>query len=86
MNFKIDLDITPEEIRRLMGLPDIQAFQEELLTQIRQQMMAGAEGYDPQSLMRPFMNQTLASMETFQKMFGSMLGATVAKKDSSTIP
>jgi len=83
MNFKIDLDITPEEIRRLMGLPDIQAFQQELLTRIREQMEAGVEGYDPQSLMRPFMNQAAASMDAFQKMFGSLLSATTKKADSA---
>jgi len=81
MNFKIDLDITPEEIRRLMGLPDIQAFQEELLARIREQMEAGVEGYDPQSLMRPFMNQAVASMDAFQKMFGSLLSTPVKKGD-----
>jgi hypothetical protein len=80
MNFKIDLDITPEEVRRLMGLPDVQAFQQELLTRIREQMEAGVEGYDPQSLMRPFMNQAIASMDAFQKMFGTMLSSTTTKK------
>lgn len=81
MNFKIDLDITPEEIRRLMGLPDVQAFQEELFARIRAQMEAGAEGYDPQSLLRPFMNQAAASMDMFQKMFGGLLSATAKKGD-----
>ncbi|KOR32831.1 hypothetical protein TI05_04795 [Achromatium sp. WMS3] len=82
MQFKIDLEITPEEIRRLMGLPDVQGFQEELLAQIRKQMEAGAEGYDPQSLMRPFMNQATASVELFQKMFGNMMQAANTKTNN----
>jgi hypothetical protein len=83
MNFKIDLDISPEEVRRLMGLPDVQAFQDELLARIRQQMDAGVEGYDPQSLMRPFMSQAAASMDAFQKMFGTMLNTTARKVDNT---
>lgn len=83
MNFKIDLDITPEEIRRLMGLPDVQAFQEQLLAQIRTQMEAGAEGYDPKTLMRPFINQATASMELFQNMFGNLMGAAIHKDKSN---
>jgi Family of unknown function (DUF6489) len=75
MNIKLDLDITPEEVRRLMGLPDFQAFQQELLERIRAQMELGTEGYDPLSLMRPFMSQAAASMDAFQRMFGSVLGA-----------
>jgi hypothetical protein len=82
MQFKIDLDITPEEIRRLMGLPDVQAFQEELFAQIRKQMEAGTEGYDPKSLMRPFMHQATASVELFQKMFGGMMGAANPKDNN----
>ncbi|KOR29517.1 hypothetical protein TI04_08440 [Achromatium sp. WMS2] len=79
MKFKIDVEITPEEVRRLMGLPDVQAFHEEILAQIRSQMAAGADGYDPKTLMRPFVNQATASMEMFQRLFGGMLGAGITK-------
>ncbi len=74
MNIKIDLDITPEEVRRLMGLPDLQTFQEELMGRIREQMDAGVEGYDPQTLMRPFMENAFASMDVFQKMMSGVVG------------
>ena len=68
MNFKIDVDITPEEMRKLLGLPDISGLQDEMIQKIREQMEAGAEGYDPLSLMKPYMNSGLGSMEAFQKM------------------
>ncbi len=80
MNIKVDVDITPEEVRRLMGLPDIQGFQEELMGRIREQMENGAEGYDPQTLMRPFFNNAFASMDMFQKMMSGAMG--MADKDS----
>jgi hypothetical protein len=68
MNFKIDVDITPEEMRKLLGLPDISGLQDEMIQKIREQMEAGAEGYDPLSLMKPYMHSGLGSMEAFQKM------------------
>jgi hypothetical protein len=74
VNIKIDMEITPEEVRRLMGLPDVQAFQDELMSKIREQMEAGVEGYDPQTLMQPFMNNAFASMEFFQKMMAGAVG------------
>ncbi len=74
MNIKVDLDITPDEVRRLMGLPDIQAFQDNLMTKIQEQMDAGVEGYDPQTLMRPFMANAFASMDMFQKMMSGVAG------------
>ena len=68
MNFKIDVDITPEEMRKLLGLPDVSGFQDEMIQKIREQMEAGAEGYDPLTLMKPYMNSGIGSMEAFQKM------------------
>jgi uncharacterized protein VirK/YbjX len=75
MHIKVDVDITPEEVRRLMGLPDVQAFQQELMDRIKAQMLAGAEGYDPLTLFRPFLEQTASSMESFQKLFGGLMAA-----------
>jgi hypothetical protein len=82
MNIRVDVEITPEEVRRLMGLPDIHGFQEDLMNRIRQQMDAGAEGYDPQSLMQPFISNATASVDMFQKMMNGMMafGAANAQK------
>ncbi len=73
MKINIEIDITPEEFRKLMGWPDIRGFQDELLDHLRQQMQAGAEGYDPLSLMKPFMTQAAGTMDAFQKMLGGMI-------------
>ena len=55
MNIKIDIDVTPEEMRRLMGLPDVQPFHEELMNKLREQLQMGAEGYDPLTMFQPYM-------------------------------
>ena len=82
MKIEIDVDITPQEFRELMGWPDVQGFQSELFDQIRKKMEAGAEGYDPQSLMQPFLSQSLGAMESFQKMMGAaMKGYAKAQKE-----
>lgn len=71
MNVKIDIDITPEEMRKLLGLPDVEAFQRQLLDDIRKKMMDGAEGYDALKFFQPYMSGTLASWDVFQKMFAA---------------
>lgn len=78
---KISIDITPEEMRTLMGWPDVQGLQEEMIDKIREQMNAGVEGYDPLSLMQPFFAQSANSMENFQKIFANMMGAYGKKGD-----
>jgi hypothetical protein len=69
MNFKIDIDITPEEMRKLLGLPDVEAFQQQMLDDIRKRMTEGVEGYDPLKLFQPYISGTLASWDMLQKIF-----------------
>lgn len=89
MKINVEFDLTPEEFRRSLGLPDVEAFQKDLLERIYKQMESGAEGYDPMSLMQPFLqqglsqnmtqglsqglSQGLASFGTYQQMMLDML-------------
>ena len=79
MKVTIDIDLTPEEMRKLLGLPDIDAFQRQLMDDIRERMMEGADGYDPLQLFQPYMSGTMASWDMFQKMLGAA-GTTSRKK------
>lgn len=89
MKINVEFDLTPEEFRRSLGLPDVEAFQKDLLDRIYKQMESGAEGYDPMSLMQPYLqqglsqnmtqglsqglSQGLASFGTYQQMMLDML-------------
>ena len=74
MKISVDFDVTPEEMRRLFGLPDVEAFQRQLMDDIRERMVSGADGYDPIKLFQPYVSGTLASWDMFQKMLGSAAG------------
>ncbi|MDH3692965.1 MAG: DUF6489 family protein [Gammaproteobacteria bacterium] len=69
MKIKVEIDATPEEMRRFFGMPDVQDLQEDLLGNIREKMKAGVEGYDPFSLLKPFLPENLRSMDAMQKAF-----------------
>ncbi|MDN3520437.1 DUF6489 family protein [Halomonas ramblicola] len=86
MKINVEFDLTPEEFRQALGLPDVAGFQQELLDQIQKQMESGVEGYDPMSLMQPFLQQSgmgqglsqglsqgLASFGNYQQMMLDML-------------
>jgi hypothetical protein len=81
MNFKIDVDITPEEMRKLLGLPDVESFQREVLEDIRQKMLEGAEGYEPLKLFQPYLTGSMASWDMFQKMFAAAVAPRTEKGD-----
>ncbi|WP_447928499.1 MULTISPECIES: hypothetical protein [unclassified Vreelandella] len=98
MKINVEFDLTPEEFRQSLGLPDVEAFQQHLLDSIQRQMESGVEGYDPMSLMRPFLQQPmmqqglsqgLAHFGTYQQMMldmlkqaGSAAGGEPAKDDA----
>ncbi len=73
MNFKIDIEMSPEELRKVLGLPDVELFQKEMMEKIQERMAAGADGYDPLTLFQPYMNNGLGSMDAFQKMLLNMM-------------
>jgi hypothetical protein len=73
MNFRIDIEMTPEELRRALGLPDVATLQQEMIDKVREQMEAGAEGYDPLTLLKPYLSNGIGSVEAFQKLLFSMM-------------
>lgn len=77
MKISVDIDLTPEEFRRTLGLPDVSDIQKEMVEQFKQQMLNGAEGYDPMTLMQPYLNSGLNSMESMQKAFFSMMSSNM---------
>ena len=80
MKVSIDIDVSPLELRKLMGLPDVEAFQQELMEAIRERMAKGAEGYDPVKLFQPYLASTFASWDAFQKMLAGAMSAAGGAK------
>ncbi|MET0048526.1 MAG: DUF6489 family protein [Sedimenticola sp.] len=79
MKINIELDITPEEFRKVMGWPDVSGLHEEMLAKFKEQMEAGVEGYDPLSMLKPYFAQSANSMEGFQKMMQGMMEGYFSK-------
>lgn len=54
MKIRLEFDISPHEARQVLGLPDVDQLQREVIEAIRERMVAGVEGFDPLSLLRSF--------------------------------
>ncbi len=76
MKIHIELDMTPEEARTLMGLPDVKAFNEQMLDEMRRRLR---EASDPEALMKLWapMGQ---GFEQFQKFLWDSAKATAATR------
>ena len=67
MKINIELDMSPEEARRLMGLPDVTALQNEMLDDMRKRMKVVVDASDPQAMLRAWMPMGAEGFEQFQK-------------------
>ena len=74
MKFTIDVDCTPEEARRFLGLPDVAPLQQEMMAEIQRRITAGLENMDPEFLMKTWLPAGLQGMEQLQNMFWQQMG------------
>ncbi|MCG6861278.1 MAG: DUF6489 family protein [Chromatiaceae bacterium] len=82
MNVKVDIDMSPEELRKLLGLPDVEPLQREMMEKLRKRMIEGVDGYDPVKLLQPYLTGTLASWDFLQKMISAAGKSTKAANTS----
>lgn len=85
MKVNITMDMTPEEARAFMGLPDVAPLQKQMIEQMEQRMKAAFDTGDPEAMMRAWMPLGGAeALQQFQKFFWETAGltATGAKRDT----
>ncbi|HEY6577984.1 MAG TPA: DUF6489 family protein [Rhizomicrobium sp.] len=68
MKLRIDLDLSPDEARRVMGLPDVAKLQEKLTAEMEKRMMAALEtASDPEAMLKTWFSWGSQGMEQFQR-------------------
>ncbi|WP_421863662.1 hypothetical protein [Motiliproteus sp.] len=82
MKFRIDLDITPEELRRVLGWPDVQELQQEMLAKVRENIES--EGFDPTSMMKLYTGGSIEPMQRLLMQLMSGYNPFDGKTDNST--
>lgn len=83
MRMTIDIDCTPEEARRLFGMPDVSPINEMIMKEMQKQAKEKLDTLaNPEMVMDQFMNMGGKGFEQFQQMMMSaMAGTTDAKPD-----
>ena len=82
MKIHIDMDMTPEEARKLMGLPDLTKFQDEVMAELAKRTKAAIDTSDPEAMLKAWMPMGGAGLEQFQRFLwdGAARASGVAKK------
>jgi hypothetical protein len=83
MKIHVELDITPEEARRLYGLPDLTEINSKMLEGLRDTLAGSDTPFG--KLLGPIMANGLSSIESYNKMMWSLLTRSKdTKKDEES--
>jgi hypothetical protein len=80
MKMTIEVDCTPEEARRFLGLPDVTALNETLVEEMQKRVSANMAMLSPDEMMKSWMTFGAGAQEQFRKLMEAGLGAAATKK------
>jgi hypothetical protein len=86
MKVNIEMDMTPQEARAFMGLPDVAPMQQKMLEDMQARMKAAFDAGDPEGMMKAWMPFSGASggadaFSQFQKLMWDSARAAMGQKD-----
>ncbi|MDB5450230.1 MAG: hypothetical protein JWQ46_1433 [Phenylobacterium sp.] len=80
MKMTIEVDCTPEEARRFMGLPDVSTLNEHLVGEMQKRIDANMAALSPDELIKNWMAFGAGAQEQFRKLMDvGMSGASPRK-------
>ncbi len=81
MKIHVDIDVTPEEARTFLGLPDLEPVQQRMIAELEGRMMAYLAAMEPEAMVKTWLPMGLQGFEKFQDMvWGAMRNATRSSK------
>lgn len=90
MKFNIEIDCTPEEARRLVGLPDLEPLHDIYLSRVKELMAKGITPDMVQAMVKSWVPMGESGLGLIQSLLGQfgggMMGTTTAKADGDDKP
>jgi hypothetical protein len=76
MKLSVEVDCTPEEARRFLGLPDVSALNEQIVSEMRKQVEANMAMLAPDELVKSWLAYGAGAQEQFRKLMEASIGAS----------
>lgn len=83
MKIKFDIECTPEEARKFMGLPDVQPMQEALMKELEERMRDNINSLEPEAMLKTWLPATIEGWGQVQKMFWDQMGMSAPDASKS---
>ena len=84
MKITINIDCTPEEARRYMGLPDVAPMQESMLKEMQERTMENMKSMQSGDLVKAWMPMGIDSWLEFQKSFWTQMTSAASKGEQKS--
>jgi hypothetical protein len=80
MKMTIEVDCSPEEARRFLGLPDVSSLNEHLVEEMKRRIDSNMSMISPDEMMKNWMSFGAGAQEQFRKLMEVGLNAATTKK------
>lgn len=81
MKFTVNVECSPEEARRFMGLPDVTPINEALVAEMGKRMEKNLALMSGEAMMNSWMSVGTQAQDAFVKMMTSAAGAATASRE-----
>jgi hypothetical protein len=79
MKLSVEVDCTPEEARRFLGLPDVSALNDMFVSEVRRHLEANMAMLSPDELVKSWLAYGAGAQEQFRKLMEAGMGAVTRK-------
>jgi len=80
MKMTIEVDCSPEEARRFLGLPDVSVLNDHLVDEMKKRVDANMAMISPDELMKSWMSFGAGAQEQFRKLMEVGMSAATTRK------
>lgn len=79
MKINVEIDCTPEEARRFLGLPDLAPMQQAVMEKLQQQMLDATAALAPEALLRQWAPMLPQTADGLRAAMAAMMGGLAPK-------
>lgn len=84
MKIRLEVDLTPAELRQSFGLPDVAGLQEDVIQYVRDKIEAGVDIGEAISMVKSLVPEGVQAPARVQKMFGKAFSKLARSGDDKT--
>lgn len=80
MKINVEIDVTPEEARTFLGLPDLEPMQQAILKDVQDRIQKNIARLEPEALMRQWFSLAPQGLDQVQKLFGNLASMATGRR------